>query len=455
MFVVIDCCIFDLFVDQCLLLMQLLLVGFQYVLLMYGGVVVVFLIVGQVVGFLCEEIVFLINVDLLVVGIVILVQLLGIGLMGICMLVMMGVSFVVVGSMVVMVGMFGVGIIGIFGVIIVVGFFGMFIVFFMLCIVCFFLLLVIGMVIILIGMCLFLVVINWVGGGKGVEDFGFLYFLFFFSLVFCIIFLINCFMCGFWVNILVLMGMGLGYVIVGGMGMVDFGGLVECFWFDIVILLYFGVLIFDLVLILFMCLVVVIIFVEFIGMFFVLGKIIGCEIILIELCCGLFCDVGVLFFVGFLNIFIYFLFVQNIGLVQMIGVCSCYVMVVVVGFLIFFSMLFKVVFLVVLILLVVFGGVGIVMFGMVVVSGIQIFYEVNIIDCCNQLLVVVSIGMGMVLVVCLDFFVCLLVWMELIIYSGIVMIVIWVVVLNLLFNIFSCNDCSYLCGSYVLVFKYF
>ncbi|OOD00568.1 purine permease, partial [Pseudomonas aeruginosa] len=87
--------------------------------------------------------------------------------------------------------------------------------------------LVTGTVITSIGMCLFPVAINWAGGGKGAEDFGSLHFLFLSSLVLCTILLINRFMRGFWVNISVLMGMGLGYAIAGGMGMVDLGGLAE------------------------------------------------------------------------------------------------------------------------------------------------------------------------------------------------------------------------------------
>ncbi|MED5773578.1 solute carrier family 23 protein, partial [Enterobacter kobei] len=87
-------------VDQRLPLTQLLLVGFQHVLLMYGGAVAVPLIVGQAAGLAREEIAFLINADLLVAGIATLVQSLGIGPMGIRMPVMMGASFAAVGSMV-------------------------------------------------------------------------------------------------------------------------------------------------------------------------------------------------------------------------------------------------------------------------------------------------------------------------------------------------------------------
>ncbi|MGC6781800.1 nucleobase:cation symporter-2 family protein [Pseudomonas aeruginosa] len=382
MSVVTDRRIPDSPVDQRLPLTQLLLVGFQHVLLMYGGAVAVPLIVGQAAGLSREEIAFLINADLLVAGIATLVQSLGIGPMGIRMPVMMGASFAAVGSMVAMAGMPGVGITGIFGATIAAGFFGMLIAPFMSRIVRFFPPLVTGTVITSIGMCLFPVAINWAGGGKGAEDFGSLHFLFLSSLVLCTILLINRFMRGFWVNISVLMGMGLGYAIAGGMGMVDLGGLAERPWFDIVTPLHFGAPTFDLAPILSMCLVVVIIFVESTGMFLALGKITGREITPTELRRGLLCDAGIA------------------------------------------------------------------MFGMVAASGIQILHEANITDRRNQLLVAVSIGMGMVPVVRPDFFARLPVWMEPITHSGIAMTAIWAVVLNLLFNILSRNDRSHLCGSH-------
>lgn len=73
MSVVTDRRIPDSPVDQRLPLTQLLLVGFQHVLLMYGGAVAVPLIVGQAAG-LSREIAFLINADLLVAGIATLVS---------------------------------------------------------------------------------------------------------------------------------------------------------------------------------------------------------------------------------------------------------------------------------------------------------------------------------------------------------------------------------------------
>ena len=74
-------------------LLQLILVGLQHVLLMYGGAVAVPLIIGQAAGLSREEIAFLINADLLVAGIATMVQSFGIGPVGIRMPVMMGASF--------------------------------------------------------------------------------------------------------------------------------------------------------------------------------------------------------------------------------------------------------------------------------------------------------------------------------------------------------------------------
>jgi xanthine/uracil permease len=59
---------------QRLPLLQLILVGLQHVLLMYGGAIAVPLIIGQAAGLSREEIAFLINADLLVAGIATIVQ---------------------------------------------------------------------------------------------------------------------------------------------------------------------------------------------------------------------------------------------------------------------------------------------------------------------------------------------------------------------------------------------
>lgn len=434
--------------DQRLPLLQLLLVGFQHVLLMYGGAVAVPLIVGQAAGLSREEIAFLINADLLVAGIATIIQSIGIGPVGIRMPVMMGASFAAVGSMVVMAGMPGVGIQGIFGATIAAGFFGLLIAPFMSRIVRFFPPLVTGTVITSIGLTLFPVAVNWAGGGNQASHFGALEYLSIAALVLGTILLVNRFLKGFWVNVSVLIGMALGYVLAGACGMVDLNGLDETPWFQVVEPLHFGMPKFELASVLSMCLVVVIIFVESTGMFLALGKITGREVCSNALRHGLMCDAGASFLAGFLNTFTHSSFAQNIGLVQMTGVRSRYVTVAAGAFLIVLSLLPKAAFLVASIPPAVLGGAGLAMFGMVAATGIKILHEADISDRRNQLLVAVSMGMGMAPVVRPELFAQLPHWMEPITHSGIAMATVSALTLNLLFNILGEKERSRHCAAH-------
>ncbi len=293
-------------------LLQMLLVSFQHVLLMYGGAVAVPLIVGQAAGLSREEIAFLINADLLVAGIATIVQSMGIGPAGIRMPVMMGASFAAVSSMVVMAGMPGVGMTGIFGATIAAGFFGLLIAPFVCKIVRLFPPLVTGTVITSIGLSLFPVAVNWAGGGSATGQFGALPYLGVAAAVLAVILLINQFLRGFWVNVSVLIGMALGYVLAGSLGMVELSGISAAPAFQIVTPNHFGTPQFLLAPILSMCLVVVIIFVESAGMFLALGKITGQDVDPRQLRRGLLCDAGATFLAGFMNTFTHSSFAQNI-----------------------------------------------------------------------------------------------------------------------------------------------
>ena len=427
-------------------MLQLILVGLQHVLLMYGGAVAVPLIIGQAAGLSREEIAFLINADLLVAGVATIVQSLGIGPMGIRMPVMMGASFAAVGSMVAMAGMPGIGLTGIFGATIAAGFFGMIIAPFMSKVVRFFPPLVTGTVITSIGLSLFPVAVNWAGGGSAAAQFGSPVYLAIAALVLGTILLINRFMRGFWVNVSVLIGMALGYVLSGAIGMVDLSGLDNTPWFQVVTPLHFGMPEFHLAPILSMCLVVVIIFVESTGMFLALGKITDQEVTPRMLRRGLLCDAGASFISGFFNTFTHSSFAQNIGLVQMTGV-RCRSVTIMAGiFLITLSLLPKAAYLVASIPPAVLGGAAIAMFGMVAATGIKILQEADIADRRNQLLVAVSIGMGLIPVVRPEFFAHLPLWMDPITHSGIAMAAVSAVCLNLMFNVLGGSERAAMSG---------
>jgi NCS2 family nucleobase:cation symporter-2 len=149
----------------------------------------------------------------------------------------------------------------------------------------------------------------------------------------------------------------------------------------------------------------------------------------------LLCDAAASFLAGFLNTFTHSSFAQNIGLVQMTGVRCRSVTIVAGGFLILLSLLPKAAYLVASIPPAVLGGAAIAMFGMVAATGIKILQEADISDRRNQLLVAVSIGMGLIPVVRPEFFSHLPHWMGPITHSGIAMATLSAVLLNLLFNV--------------------
>lgn len=110
------------------------------------------------------------------------------------------------------------------------------------------------------------------------------------------------------------------------------------------------------------------------------------------------------------------------------------------GLLIVLSLLPKAAFLVASIPAAVLGGAAIAMFGMVAATGIKILQEADIADRRNQLLVAVSIGMGLIPVVRPEFFAHLPQWMSPITHSGIAMATLSALTLNLLFNILGGHE---------------
>ncbi|MCY1433544.1 Uric acid transporter UacT [compost metagenome] len=180
---------------------------------------------------------------------------------------------------------------------------------------------------------------------------------------------------------------------------------------------------------------VVIIFVESTGMFLALGKVTDREVTPGMLRRGLMCDAGASFVAGFFNTFTHSSFAQNIGLVQMTGVRCRYVTVVAGALLIGLSLLPKAAYLVASIPPAVLGGAAIAMFGMVAATGIKILQETDISDRRNQLLVAVSVGMGLIPVVRPEFFAHMPHWLEPITHSGIAMATLSALLLNLLFNV--------------------
>ncbi|BDU78776.1 nucleobase:cation symporter-2 family protein [Mesoterricola sediminis] len=435
-------------VDEVLPLGKLSLLGIQHVLVMYAGAVAVPLIVGGALKLPKEQLALLINADLFACGIVTLIQALGIWRFGIRLPVMMGVTFAAVSPMVVMAADPTIGITGIFGAVIAAGIFGILVAPVISWLLPLFPPVVTGSIISIIGISLMRIGINWAAGAPGpmMRDaasglmvpnpaYGAPVHLAVAGIVLAAILLIIRFVKGFFANIAVLLGIILGMAIAIGLHKVNFTGLAAQPWFAVVRPFQFGMPTFRTGAVLTMCLVMIVVMVESLGMFLALSEITGKPLSQKQLSDGLRVDGLGTLIGGIFNTFPYTSFSQNVGLVGVTGVRSRFVCVMGGGILLALGLVPKLAFVVASVPLFVLGGAGIVMFGMVAATGIRILGGVDFQrNRQNLYIVAISIGFGMIPLVADKFFQRMPKSMEPLLGSGILLASLTAIVLNLYFN---------------------
>ena len=449
---------------------------------MYAGAVAVPLIVGRALGLGPADVAFLISADLFACGLITIVQSFGVTQwFGIKLPVMMGVTFAAVGPMVAIAAQNAAaggdpyaGARALFGAIIGAGVISMLIAPLVSRLIRFFPPIVTGSIILVIGVSLMRIGINWIFGNpvgptapqivnpefaKWLEAVkatpgipampkGFapaatmnnpLYAsaaaISISALVLVVILVIARFAKGFLANIAVLLGIVVGGVVAAVIGMMKFDNVVTADWFRLVLPFHFGLPTFDIVMILTMVLVMIVVMIESTGMFLALGEMTGRKITQPMLSAGLRTDGLGTLVGGIFNTFPYTSFSQNVGLVGVTGVRSRFVTVVGGIVLLVMGLLPKLAALVEALPTAVLGGAGIVMFGMVAVTGIRILTGVDFKNNRhNAFIVAVALGMGMIPLVAPNF----KMWMphELhpLIDSGILLASITALALNLFFN---------------------
>ena len=197
----------------------------------------------------------------------------------------------------------------------------------------------------------------------------------------------------------------------------------------------FGVPQFHLVPIITMCIVMIVVMIESLGMFLALGEITGKKVDRDALTRGLRADgVGTLLG-GIFNTFPYTSFSQNVGLVSVTGVRSRWVTVTGGAIMLLLGLLPKMAALVEAVPLVVLGGAGLVMFGMVAATGARILAAVDFKNNhFNLFVVAISVGFGMIPLVAPNFFKNLPHDLHPLLESGILLCALVAVVLNAFFN---------------------
>ena len=436
-------------VDQMLPVPRLLALGLQHVLVMYAGAVAVPLIIGRALKLPPEDVAFLISADLFACGLATLVQCLGLPGVGIRLPVMMGVTFASVGPMLSMAAAPEIGLLGIYGSVIAAGLFGIVVAPFVSRLLPLFPPVVTGTIIMVIGISLMRVGINWAGGGlptltkivDGIPGafpnpgYGQLQGLGISAFVLVVILALIKWGTGFLANVAVLLGIVAGATLASILGVMHFEKVAAAPWGDIVIPFRFGVPQFHLVPIITMCIVMIVVMIELLGMFLALSEITGKKVDREALTRGLRADgVGTLLG-GIFNTFPYTSFSQNVGLVGVTGVRSRWVTATGGCIMLVLGLMPKLSALVEAVPVVVLGGAGLVMFGMVAATGARILTAVDFKDNRHNLFVVaISIGFGLIPLAAPGFFKNLPHDLQPLLESGILLCAVVAVLLNAFFN---------------------
>jgi len=224
-------------------------------------------------------------------------------------------------------------------------------------------------------------------------------------IVLAAILLITKYFRGFIANISVLLGIIVGFLIALGLGKVDFAGTAQAAWVALVYPLQFGWPTFDPIAIATMCLVMIVVMVESLGMFLALSEITGKPLSQVDLTRGLRTDGLGTLIGGIFNTFPYTSFSQNVGLVGVTGVRSRWVCVAGGAILVALGLFPKMAHVVASVPQFVLGGAGIVMFGMVAATGIKILMSADLRgNRFNLYIVAISLGLGMIPLVAERFF---------------------------------------------------
>ncbi len=432
-------------IDEMLPTPKLFMLGLQHVLAMYAGAAAVPLIIGGALHLPKEQIAMLVSADLLVCGIVTIIQCVGFLNIGIRLPMVMGVAFTAVPTIIATGSNPALGLPGVFGAVIVSGvftflaapFFGRWVRFFPP--------VVTGTVMLIIGLSLMRVGINWAAGGQPMihgpngmipnPGYGQPENLAIAAIVLVSILLMTRYMKSFLGNLAVLLGIGIGFAISIALGRVNFGGVESAGWLTVVLPLRFGFPVFDFWSSAGLCAVMIVMMIESTGQFLAVSDMGGRAVTEQDFARGLRADGLGNIIGGIFNTFTYTTFAQNVGLVQITGVLSRWAVAAGGVILIVLGCLPKLAFVTASIPSYVIGGAAIVMFGMVSATGVKIFSKADFAtNRYNLYIVAVSVAVAMIPVVADQFFSKLPHQLNTLFQSSVLIGTLSAVLLNLLFN---------------------
>ncbi|MEE1926888.1 nucleobase:cation symporter-2 family protein [Streptomyces sp. TRM 70351] len=417
--------------------------GLQHVAAMYAGVVAVPLVIGAAAGLGPADTTLLMSASLFTAGIATLLQTLGVWRIGARLPFVNGVSFGGVAAMTAIIAAEGGsgGLPVIFGAVIVAGLLAFAISGWFCKLVRFFPPVVTGSVITLIGLSLMPVAFGWIadgggdgdggGGGDGgapAANIGLA------ALALVITLAVRRYARGFLQSVAILVGLVAGTLAAIPLGMTDFAGLGDAGLVGFPTPFHFGPPQFSLAAIVSMCIVMLVIMTESTADMIALGRIVDKPVDERVIAAGLRADALGSAVAPVFNGFAASAFAQNVGLVAMSRVRSRYVVAVGGGILVVLGLCPVAAALVSAVPLPVLGGVGVVLFGTIAVSGVQTLVQAGLDQGDNALIVAVTLGVGLAPEMAHGFYAQFPDGATIILDSGISTGCVLAVVLNLVFN---------------------
>lgn len=411
---------------------KILSLGIQHMLAMYGGAVIVPLIVGGAVGLKGTELALLVSIDLAACGVATLLQAWKNRFFGIGLPIVMGCTFTAVSPMMIIGKSYGMP--GICGAILVAGlvvlifstFFGK--------IASLFPPVVVGSIVMIIGITLIPVAVSNLGGGVGAKGFGSVQNLTLGFGVLVLIILMNRFFKGFMQTISILLSIVIGTVAGYFMGLVDFSSVSGSAWFSLIHPFSFGMPTFHADAIVAMSIVGIVSMIETTGVYLALSEICGQPIGEKAMQHGYRAEGLAILVGGLFNAFPYTTFSQNVGLVQMTRVKTRAVTIVCGIMLVLLGLIPKIGAVTILIPNAVIGGATLAMFGMVIASGVRMLGKTDFSRQENLLIIACSVGVGLGVTVQPDLFAKFPKLIQILTNNGIVSGSFTALILNLIFN---------------------
>ncbi|MED1205050.1 solute carrier family 23 protein, partial [Heyndrickxia acidicola] len=289
---------------------QSVALGFQHVLAMYAGAVVVPLVVGGGIGLSPMQLTYLVSIDIFMCGIATILQVWKNRFFGVGLPVVLGCTFTAVGPMIAIGHEYGIS--SIYGSILASGLFVILISKYFGKLVRFFPPVVTGSVVTIIGITLIPVAMSNMAGGQGSKDFGSVSNI---SLAFgtlIVIILIQRFSTGFIRAVSILLGLIAGTAAAELLGKVNFSPVASASWFHIPVPLFLAVPSFQWTGILTMILVAMVSLVESTGVYFALSDITGKRLSEEDIIRGYRAEGLAIILGGLFNAFPYTAFSQNV-----------------------------------------------------------------------------------------------------------------------------------------------